>query len=177
MLALGLAAGGMGLAGSAASSGGSSPCRPATVQYTPYLGTGSGLSSLPWVAGKPGPPGLVGLLWYWPEKWRTRQVRAALIFAGGHVDGPRSASTKILWVFTAPEAKGLGGIRLTVRGRRLDRPGAFRQSFVAISYKGQNEAPSYASIVTVPKPGCWRLDVSTRSLRSSVVFRAIPRMR
>jgi hypothetical protein len=40
-------------------------------------------------------------------------------------------------------------------------------------YSGQRGAPSYASVIDVPEPGCWRLHLSTGSLRASVVFRAI----
>jgi hypothetical protein len=44
---------------------------------------------------------------------------------------------------------------------------------VAISYSGQNGAPSYASIVDVPTAGCWRLRLSTGTLRASVVLQAV----
>jgi hypothetical protein len=60
-----------------------------------------------------------------------------------------------------------------VRGTRLDAHGTFTQRFGAISYRGQARAPSFASIVDVPKAGCWRLDVSTAEPRASVVVRAI----
>jgi hypothetical protein len=114
---------------------------------------------------------LVGLLWYWPENWRLSRLRSARIFTGGVA--PAGYSTKILWAFLAPSAKGRGGSQLLVRGRRLDGLGSFRQEFAAISYEGQRGAPSYASIINVPKPGCWRLQLSTGSLRASVVFRAV----
>jgi hypothetical protein len=69
--------------------------------------------------------------------------------------------------------QGDAGGRLVVRGRRLDRPGSFRQEFSAISYGGQQGAPSYASIVDVPSAGCWQLQLSTGTLRASVVFQAV----
>jgi hypothetical protein len=114
---------------------------------------------------------LVGLLWYWPESWHQRRLRSARIFTGGRA--PAGYSTKILWAFLGRSAKGQGGARLVVRGRRLDQPGSFRQEFAAISYSGQQGAPSYASIIDVPEPGCWRLQLSTGSLRASVVFQAV----
>jgi hypothetical protein len=113
----------------------------------------------------------VGLIWYWPTEWHQRRVRAARIFTGGVA--PAGYSTKILWVFLGRDAKGRGGARLVVRGRRLDGPGSFRQEFAAISYQGQRGAPSYASIVDVPSAGCWRLQLSAGSLRASVVFQAV----
>ena len=60
-----------------------------------------------------------------------------------------------------------------MKGTRLDAHGAFTQRFGAISYGGQDRAPSFASIIDVPKAGCWRLDLSTAKLRASVVVRAI----
>jgi hypothetical protein len=146
-------------------------CKPARVQYTPYPGGDRRLAKSVWVRGEPRTAGLVGLLWYWPENWQQSRLRSARIFTGGVA--PAGYSTKILWAFLAPSAKGRGGPRLVVRGRRLDGPGSFRQEFAAISYQGQRGAPSYASIIDVPRPGCWRLQLSTGGLRASVVFRAV----
>ena len=115
--------------------------------------------------------GLVGLLWYWPETWQQRRLGAARIYTGGAA--PAGYSTKILWAFLGRSAKGRGGAHLVVRGRRLDQPGSFRQVFAAISYAGQQGAPSYASIINVPSAGCWRLQLSTGALRASVVFQAV----
>jgi hypothetical protein len=146
-------------------------CNPARVEYSRYPGGDSRLGGLPWVRGEPRGSGLVGLLWYWPESWRSRRLRAARIFTGGVA--PAGYSTKILWAFLGRSAKGHGGARLVVRGRRLDGPGSFRQEFGAISYSGQRGAPSYASIVDVPGPGCWRLRLSTGTLRATVVLQAV----
>jgi hypothetical protein len=101
----------------------------------------------------------------------SRRLRVARIFTGGVA--PAGYSTKILWVFLGPKAKGRGGAQLVVRGQRLDGPGTFRQEFAAVSYSGQQGAPSYASIVDVPSAGCWRLQLSTGALRASVVFQAV----
>ena len=60
-----------------------------------------------------------------------------------------------------------------MQGTRLDAPGSFTHRFGAISYGGQRRAPSFASIIDVPKAGCWRLDVSTAKLSASVVVRAL----
>jgi hypothetical protein len=147
------------------------PCHPPRVQYTDYPGSGEGLSGLPWVRGEPPDVGLVGLLWYWPENWKRQHVREARIFTGGVA--PAGYNVKILWAFLAPPAKGLGGSELVVEGDGLDGRGAFREEFAAIGYAGQRGAPSYASIIDVPRPGCWRLSLTTGDLRASVDFRAV----
>jgi hypothetical protein len=115
--------------------------------------------------------GAVGLLWYWPTEWRQQRVRPARIYSGGQA--PAGYSTKILWTFVARSSVGGGGPRLVVEGERIDAPGAFAQEFAAISFSGQNGAPSYASIVDVPEPGCWKLDLSAGGLRASVTFLAV----
>jgi hypothetical protein len=163
---------GLGALGSSAlPAGHAASCPAARVHYTPYPDPAPGLSRLPWVDGDPKEVGLVGLLWYWPKSWQQRHAQPARIFTGG--TAPAGYSTKVLWVFTASTAKNRGGGALVVRGRRLDGRGSFRQEFTAIGYEGQNGAPSYASIIVVPKPGCWRLDLSTASLRASVVVQAV----
>jgi hypothetical protein len=147
-------------------------CGAARVNYAPYPGAGRGLSGLPWVAGSGG-SGLVALLWYWPRSWRREHVRDARIFL--HGVAPAGYSTKVLWAFLAPRVRNRGGDQFVVRGRRLDGPGTLRQTFTAIGYEGQNGAPSYASIIDVPRTGCWRLDLSTGTLRGSIVVRAVTR--
>lgn len=146
-------------------------CSPARVQYAPYPGGDERLANLPWVRGKPLGVGLIGLLWYWPEEWQLQRVRPARIFTGGVA--PAGYSTKILWVFVARSAANRSDGRLVVRGRRLDGTGQFTGEFAAITYAGQRGAPSFASIIDVPQPGCWRLELSTGALRARVVFLAV----
>ena len=147
-------------------------CLAAPVNYTSYRGGDPSLDSIPWVGGTPGRYRLRGLLWYWPQSWREQHVQRAQIYL--HGQAPES-STKILWVFLGEPAKARAGGHLVVRGRRLDGRGSFTQRFAAVSYDGQNGAPSYASIVDVPRAGCWRLQLTTGQVRSSVVFRAVTR--
>jgi hypothetical protein len=141
------------------------------VQYQAYPGSGDGLSELPWVRGEPSDAGLVGLLWYWPEDWQRQHLREARIFTGGVA--PAGYNVKILWAFLAPSAKHRGGGDLVIEGKRLDGPGATRQTFAAIQYAGQRGAPSYASIVDLPRPGCWRLTLTTGDLKANIDFRAV----
>jgi hypothetical protein len=146
-------------------------CRPPQVQYTPYPGHGDGLSQIPWVRGEPRDSGLVALLWYWPQSWQQQLVRDARIFTGGVA--PAGYNVKVMWVFLARSARDRGGRELVVEGQRLDGPGRFRDSFSAIGYAGAGGAPSYASTIVVPAPGCWRLNLSTGRLRARVDFRAV----
>jgi GNAT superfamily N-acetyltransferase len=145
-------------------------CEPARVHYTPYPGGDERRLQIPWIAGKPAALGLVGLLWYWPDEWRRQRVEQARIYTGGVA--PQGWNVKILWAFVAPSAKGQGGGEVLVEGHRLDGPGRFEARFSAIGYAGQQGAPSYASIIDVPRPGCWRLTLSTGELKADVDVRA-----
>jgi hypothetical protein len=146
-------------------------CHPPRVEYSPYPGHGEGLDQLPWVRGEPSSSGLIALLWYWPEEWSKKRLREARIFTGGVA--PEGYNVKILWAFLAPSAKDRGGSELVVAGDRLDGGGAIRQKFAAIGYAGQHGAPSFASIIDIPRPGCWRLRLTTGDLSASIDFRAV----
>ena len=49
-----------------------------------------------------------------------------------------------------------------------------QQPFARISSTGRRGAASYASIINVPHPGCWRLDLRSRGLSGHIQFRAVP---
>jgi hypothetical protein len=146
-------------------------CPVSQVRYDPYGGGDHSMDRTPWLAGRPAGSGLAAMLWYWPSEWTRAHRRGAAIYTGGEM--PQGWSTKVLWTWVDPAQRGHGGRRLTVRGTRLDAHGSFTQRFGAISYGGQNRAPSFASIIGVPSTGCWRLDASTAQLRASVVVRAL----
>jgi hypothetical protein len=148
-------------------------CLAARVNYTPYGGGDHRLDDIAWVGGTPGRYRLRGLLWYWPPRWREQHVGRVRIYL--HGKAPQGWTTKILWAFLGEPAKTRAGGELIVRGQRLDGRGTFTQRFGAIGYDGQDGAPSYASIIDVPKPGCWRLQLTTGQVRSTVVFRAVRR--
>ena len=81
---------------------------------------------------------------------------------------------KILWAFLAPKARHATDAQvLTVKARQLDGPGKTWQRFTAISYTGQNRAPSFASIIDLPTPGCWRIEATAGSLHGVATFRAL----
>jgi hypothetical protein len=147
----------------------SGACSPPTVHRTPYPGHGKGLDGIPWIAGSPRETGLVGLAWYWPTNWP--HVRKARIFTGGMA--PAGYSTKMMWVFLDPSAKKLADAELRVVGRRMDGPGTFHDTFAGIGYEGSDGAPSYASIVDIPKPGCWRLTLTTGKVEATIDLRAV----
>jgi hypothetical protein len=141
-------------------------CDPPRVNRTPYPGGDERMSTIPWIRGE---HGLVGLLWYWPEEWDD--VDRAEVFTGGVA--PAGYSAKVLWAFLDPSARDRAGAELVIEARRLDGPGRWRETFGAISYEGQEGAPSYASILDLGRPGCWRLTLTTGDLRAHVDIRAV----
>jgi hypothetical protein len=155
----------------ASASGPPATCSPPVVHRTPYPGHGKGLAGIPWIAGQPSDTGLVALLWYWPTNWP--HVRKARIYTGGVA--PAGYSTKVMWVFLGPAARARAAVELRIEGRRMDGPGALHDAVTGIGYEGSGGAPSYASIINVPKPGCWRLTLSTGSVRASVDVLAVRR--
>ena len=146
-------------------------CPVSQVRYDAYGGGDHSMDRTPWLRGRPTTSGLAAVLWYWPQEWTDRHRPHAAIYTGGEM--PQGWSTKVLWTFVGRAQRGQGGRELVVKGTRLDAHGTFTQRFGAISYGGQRRAPSFASIIDVPKAGCWRLDVATAQLRASVVVRAI----
>jgi hypothetical protein len=124
------------------------------------------------VEASPVSEGLVGLLVYWRDEWRAANVTAAQMYAGGQA--PNGLNMKVLWAFLAPKAKRATDAQmLTVKARRLDGTGKTWQRFTAISYSGQNRAPSYASVINLPTPGCWRVEATAGSLHGTTTFRAL----
>lgn len=145
------------------------PCAPPRVNRTPYPGGDERMHGIPWIRGRPRSHGLVGLLWYWPDEWDN--VGRAQVFTGGVA--PAGYSAKVLWAFLDPSARDRAGGELVIEARRLDGPGRRRDTFAAISYEGQEGAPSYASIIELDRPGCWRLFLTTGDLRAHVDVRAV----
>lgn len=145
------------------------PCHPPVVRRTPYPGGDESMKSIPWVRAEPRELNLVGLLWYWPENWA--HVRRARVFTGGVA--PAGYSAKVLWAFLAPSARDRGGEKLVIEGRNLGTGETVRDTFYAIGYEGQNGAPSYATQLDLPTPGCWRLTLTTGDLKAFVDFSAV----
>jgi len=147
-------------------------CRTMRIQYRPYPGDIRGVGRIPWIRGEPAGTRPVALLWYWPTSWTRHHIRVARIFTGGIA--PAGYNVKVLWTFLAPAARGRGGRDLIVRGHQIDGPGSFRAGpFSVIGNAGQRGAPSYASIIDVPHPGCWRLSLRTGRLAAQFEVWAI----
>jgi hypothetical protein len=145
------------------------PCRPPRVHNTPYPGGDERLHALPWIEATPGDLRLVGLLWYWPEEWQG--VRRARVFTGGVA--PAGYSAKVLWAFLEPDVFDRAGGELVIEGESRSGRGRFRETFSAISYAGQEGAPSFASSLDLPTPGCWRLRLASGKLRAFVDIEAV----
>jgi hypothetical protein len=73
--------------------------------------------------------------------------------------GTGSPAMKVLWTMRRASAS------LTLRGIRLDAPGAFTQRFA-----GGREVPS---ILKIPAAGCWRLALSAGKAHASFVVSAV----
>ncbi len=134
-----------------------SGCLSAPVSYT--APPDHGAPAIPWIHAGP----VNGYLFYYGADgpWKTQTDRVLITTGGGP---PAGYATKILWHVTG----GSGGVSVT--GRRLDGPGRFRQRFSATPTGGGSYFPS---IVTVPRPGCWRITVSSGGHRGRFAFVAV----
>jgi hypothetical protein len=134
-----------------------STCAATTVHYQPARsGTATGVSG-PWVASTNS--AFRGYLFYvGATRWaRTKPQRAHIFTTKGHA----RVYPKVLWL-----ALGASTTAISIRGTRLDHPGAFASTYSGV---GGGQYPSY---VEVPTAGCWRVSVSSGSLRGSVTFLA-----
>lgn len=138
-------------------------CPATLVHYQSYAGVEKGLAPIPWIAASPLSTGLVGHLFYYDglNVWKQTRVRPFHIYTNGESPDGR-VSTKILW-----ELRHGGGPELRVQGRRLDGSGSFIQQL-------QGGGVQFPSIITVPKPGCWRLTLTTGKLTGRVTVIAVP---
>jgi hypothetical protein len=135
-------------------------CDSTLVHYTRYEGAAAGLAQLPWIAASPASAGLVGHLFYYDplNSWKQKHLPGLRLYSGG--EGPNGRiSMKILWESRRGSARDL-----SVRGRRLDGSGSFSQQLPPAS-SNQRQFPS---IIDVPAPGCWRLTLTTGTVKASV---------
>jgi hypothetical protein len=138
-------------------------CAAARVDYRPFTGRGvdADLGRLPRVSAGARRDRLDGFLFYYASApWAKEGLAAARIYAGGQDPGGAYAM-KILW-------RAFGHLRtrwLLVSGRRLDAAGSFQQGFRGYGY--------FPSIVEIPAPGCWRLDIRAGTGRWALTFLAV----
>lgn len=74
---------------------------------------------------------------------------------------------KVLWAVRD------SGRLLAIAGDRLDGPGMFREAFGAVGVAGAGDWGYYASIVSVPSAGCWRLTALSPGKRGRFAVVAI----
>jgi hypothetical protein len=126
---------------------------------SPRLGTPGPaiLPSLPWIAAHPTSSGIIGILFYGN---RT-------IHSGGEFPRER-LSTKILWLVR----RALAGDQLEIRGTESSGKTRFEQlERPALRIDPKAEYDEFPSIVMIPVPGCWRLELSSGLAKGEVVFK------
>jgi len=135
----------------------SSSCPMSHVHYKPYAGVEQGLGPVPWISAAPTGSFKGHLFYYGGTPWAREKRLGARIFTTRR---PRNVNPKVLWI---TRARGYG-LKLFIRGERLDAPGSF-----SASYNGWGDYPSY---VEVPRAGCWRVTVKSGKVSGRVVFSA-----
>ncbi|HEX6479042.1 MAG TPA: hypothetical protein VF043_09365 [Ktedonobacteraceae bacterium] len=129
---------------------------PATPVYQGGQGTISGTAAVPWVQAQPPASGIRGYLFYAQSPTTKSGTYRFLHTGGGYPDG---SATKILWIVDHPLASG----PLHIDGANLSRPGkTFHQTI-----EGSGEIPS---IVVVPSPGCWRLQIISGNAHGTLIL-------
>jgi hypothetical protein len=78
-----------------------------------------------------------------------------------------------MFAFHGREARNRGGDELFLTGHDLDGSGTVQDTFAAIDYEGRRGAPSYAAILDLPEPGCWRLTLTTGELIGTFDIQAV----
>jgi hypothetical protein len=131
-------------------------CHASAVHYRTVKRTPRGVAGVPWIASTTS--AFRGYLFYWGgTRWARTRPRAALIFT---TKTHLRVNPKVLWVALQRSAS-----TMAIHGTRLDGSGSFSARYPAAIGGGQ--FPSY---VQVPAAGCWRVAVSSGSLRGSVTF-------
>lgn len=109
---------------------------------------------IPWVQAEPASSGIYGHLFYYNSYPNVQY--ATMPPHGVAPDG--QGTTKILWVITGNPSP----VNLRVTGRRIGGSDSLEQTF---DKTGGNQ---YPSIINVPSPGCWQLQL-TRGVSSGSV--------
>lgn len=140
-----------------------SACIAAPVRMTASPPTSGGPRGVPWMrAGR-----TVAYLFGYGETLRRLSPGRAALFTGG--TGTAGENMKVLWAVR--DSRRL----LTIAGDRLDGPGTFSESFAAVGVTGAGDWGYYASIVSIPSAGCWRLTALSLGKRGRFAVIAIDR--
>jgi len=103
---------------------------------------------------------IVAYLFYAGPVSSDTQTYRPLHTGGGYPDG---STTKILWSINNPNAS----VALEITGKKLSAGHeTFQQTFpMASSPRGD-----YPSIVNVPTPGCWQVQIKSGTVAATVTF-------
>jgi hypothetical protein len=136
---------------------------PASCPITPVF-TGSlgrpNLDVLPWMKAEPASSRIVAYLFYAGPVSSDTQTYRPLHTGGGYPDG---STTKILWSINNPNAS----VALEITGKKLSAGHeTFQQTFPMAS----SPWGDYPSIVNVPTPGCWQVQIKSGTVAATVTF-------
>ncbi len=136
---------------------------PASCPITPVF-TGSlgrpNLDVLPWMKAEPASSRIVAYLFYAGPVSSDTQTYRPLHTGGGYPDG---STTKILWSINNPNASAA----LEITGKKLSAGHeTFQQTFPMAS----SPWGDYPSIVNVPTPGCWQVQIKSGTVAATVTF-------
>jgi hypothetical protein len=130
---------------------------PITPVFTGSSRGNQGLDFLPWMKAEPTSSGIVAYLFFVRPEFATTHTYGPLHTGGGYPDG---RSTKILWYTANPHASN----DMQITGKKLSADQAmFQQTFPMASPAGD-----YPSIVTIPTPGCWELQLQSGTVTAAV---------
>lgn len=132
---------------------------PITPVFTGSLGRPN-LDVLPWMKAEPASSGIVAYLFFAGPVSSDTQTYRPLHTGGGYPDG---SSTKILWSINNPNAS----VALEITGKKLSAGHeTFQQTFPMAS----SPWGDYPSIVNVPTPGCWQVQLKSGTDAATVTF-------
>jgi hypothetical protein len=133
---------------------------PITPVFTGPSGGSPNLDFLPWMKAEPTSSGIVAYLFFVLPGFATTHTYRPLHTGGGYPDG---STTKILWSINNPNAS----VALEIIGKKRSAGHeTFQQTFpMASSPRGD-----YPSIVNVPTPGCWQLQIKSGTVAATVTF-------
>ena len=136
---------------------------PGTCQITPvFTGPSPGsadLDFLPWMKAEPTSSGIIAYLFFVRPEFARTHTYGPLHTGGGYPDG---RSTKILWYTVNPHSAN----DLELTGMKLSTDHAtFRQNIPMASPVGD-----YPSIVNIPTPGCWQMQLQSGTVTATVTF-------
>ncbi len=130
---------------------------PITPVFTGPSRGSADLDFLPWMKAEPPSSGIIAYLFFVRSDFATTHTYGPLHTGGGYPDG---RSTKILWYTLNPHSSN----DLELTGKKVSTDHAtFRQSIPMASPVGD-----YPSIVTIPTPGCWQVQLQSGTVTATV---------